>query len=424
MKTKGIVRMTINRKALLATTAAAAASLFVGFGSARAAENGPIKIGVISEAQSVVGESIINATKMAAEDVNAHGGVLGRKLEIVSYDDHSKAPDAVRAFQRAVNQDKVSAVVGSFISEIVLALEPWAARLHTVYITPGASSTKIPLQVHENYKRYKYVFAGSLNSVFVAKAICDFDKAVLVKKFHMKTAWIMSEDAAWTTPLDNEYLKCLPEAGLKVVGHTRFNPDTSDFTPIFNKIEAAHPDLISTGFSHVGVQPTVQWFKQQVPIAMGGQSSQATTSSFWKDTNGAAVGVITGAAATPSVALTPKTIPFGEAYVKKYGASPSYASYSAYDDVHIIANAINRAGTTNSDKVVEEIEKADYTGTIGVEQFYGKTSIYAHDVKYGPNLVPDIMIQWQNGKQVVVWPEDKAQGKVKFPSFVKLPSAG
>src|SRR5581483_1669956 len=108
--------------------------------------------------------------------------------------------------------------------------------------------------------------------------------------------------------------------------------------------EAKHPDVIITGISHVGVQPTVQWHDKQVPIPMVGQSSQATTSTFWKDTNGAAEGVITGTAAAVGVALTPSTIPFTEAYVKKYGDTPAYDGYSAYDMVHVVAEAIERAG--------------------------------------------------------------------------------
>ena len=96
-------------------------------------------------------------------------------------------------------------------------------------------------------------------------------------------ARIDSEDAAWTTPFDASYLECLPKTGLKVLDHIRFNPDTTDFTPIFHRIEDAHPDAIITGMSHVGVQPTVQWHDQQVPIPMLGISAQATTSAFWKD---------------------------------------------------------------------------------------------------------------------------------------------
>ena len=145
----------------------------------------------------------------------------------------------------------------------------------------------------------------------------------------MQITVVMSEDAAWTTPLDARYLECLPKAGLKVLDHIRFNPDTTDFTPIFNAIEAKQPDVIITGISHVGVQPTVQWHDQQVPIPMAGQSSQATTSTFWKSTNGAAEGVITASAAAPGVALSPSTIPFTEAYTKRFGNNlPSYDGYS------------------------------------------------------------------------------------------------
>ena len=231
----------------------------------------------------------------------------------------------------------------------------------------------------------------------------------------------MSEDAAWTKPLDEHYLECLPQAGLKVLDHIRFNPDTADFTPIFHQIEDQHPDVIITGISHVGVQPTVQWHDQQVPIPMVGQSSQATTSTFWKDTNGAAEGVITDTAAAADVALTPSTIPFTQAYVKKYGVTPAYDGYTSYDMVNVIAEAIERAGgSTDPDKLVTALEATDHVGTIGREQFYGRDNQFTHALKYGPGLVTTVAIQWQNGKQMCVWPPDKANAKISFPSFIKL----
>ena len=104
-------------------------------GQALAAD--PIKIGVIAEAQAIAGASIPQAAQMAAEEINAKGGVDGRKIEIVTYDNHSSSADSVRAFQRAVNEDKVNAVIASYISEVVLALEPWASRLKTPFVTPG-----------------------------------------------------------------------------------------------------------------------------------------------------------------------------------------------------------------------------------------------------------------------------------------------
>ena len=380
----------------------------------------PIKIGVIAEAQAIAGASIPQAAQLAADEINAKGGVDGRKIEIVSYDNHSSSADSVRAFQRAVNEDKVNAVIASYISEVVLALEPWASRLKTPFVTPGAASNEISKSVHADYEKNKYTFHGYLTSAALAMSVCDAAKDLLVEQKHMKTAVIMSEDAAWTKPLDVGYEECLPKIGLKVLDHIRFSPDTTDFTPIFNKIEGSKPDVIITGISHVGVQPTVQWKNQQVPIAMFGISSQATNETFGKDTNDAAEGVLYQGVSGPNVAVTPKSVPFAEAFKKKFGNYPSYAGYTSYDEVYYIADAVKRAGSTDADKLVAALEKTDWEGTIGRVQFYGKDDPFTHSIKYGKGLITGLMLQWQGGKQVSVWPKEIAKSELKFPSFVKV----
>ncbi|MCC8935196.1 ABC transporter substrate-binding protein [Bradyrhizobium sp. Arg68] len=378
-----------------------------------------LKIGVIAEAQAIAGASIPQAAQLAADEINAKGGIDGRKIEIVTYDNHSSSADSVRAFQRAVNEDKVNAVISSYISEVVLALEPWASRLKTPFVTPGAASNEISKSVHADYEKNKYTFHGYLTSAALALSVCDSAKDLLVDQKHMKTAVIMSEDAAWTKPLDVGYEECLPKIGLKVVDHIRFSPDTTDFTPIFNKIEAAKPDVIITGISHVGVQPTVQWKNQQVPIPMFGISSQATNETFGKDTNDAAEGVLYQGVSGPNVAVTPKSVPFAEAFKKRFGNYPSYAGYTAYDEVYYIADAVKRAGSAEADKMVAALEKTDWEGTIGRVQFYGKDDPFTHSIKYGKGLITGLMLQWQGGKQVAVWPKEVAKAELKFPSFVK-----
>jgi branched-chain amino acid transport system substrate-binding protein len=380
----------------------------------------PIKIGVIAEAQAIAGASIPQAAQMAADEINAKGGVDGRKIEIVTYDNHSSSADSVRAFQRAVNEDKVNIVIASYISEVVLALEPWAARLKTPFITPGAASNEISKSVHADYEKNKYTFHGYLTSAALALSVCDAAKELLVDQKHMKSAVIMSEDAAWTKPLDVGYEECLPKIGLKVLDHIRFSPDTTDFTPIFNKIEASKPDVIITGISHVGVQPTVQWKNQQVPIPMFGISSQATNSTFDKDTNGASNGVIYQGVSGTGVAVTPKSLPFAEGFNKRYGNYPSYAGYTSYDEVYYIADAVHRAGSTDADKLVAALEKTDWVGTIGRVQFYGKDDPFTHSIKYGKGLITGLMLQWQDGQQTAVWPSDVSKAQLKFPAFVKV----
>jgi len=388
-----------------------------------AAAADPIRIGVIAEAQAVAGSSIGPAAQLAAEEINAKGGVNGRKIEVVVYDNHSSAAESVRAFQRAVNEDHVNAVVASYISEVVLALEPWAARLKTLMITPGAASDVITQNIAKDYEHNRYTFHGYLTSSALAGLVCDAAKDLLVTGYKMKSAVIVSEDAAWTTPLDTGYEECLPKVGLKVLDHIRFSPDTTDFTPIFSKVESLKPDVMITGISHVGTQPTVQWKNQQVPIPMLGISSQATNSTFWKDTNGATEGVLYNAVSGPGVAVTPKTLPFVDAYQKKFGNLPSYAGYTAYDEVYMIADAARRAGSTDSDKMVAAMEKTNYVGTIGRVVFKPKGDPHVHGLMTGPDYITGLMLQWQDGKQVNVWPKNLANGTVKFPAFVKTASS-
>ncbi|MFL9501684.1 ABC transporter substrate-binding protein [Rhodopseudomonas palustris] len=399
-------------RAMVAATA-------LGFGASSTLAADPIKIGVIAEAQAIAGASIPQAAQLAAEEINAKGGIDGRKIEIVSYDNHSSSADSVRAFQRAVNEDKVNAVIASYISEVVLALMPWASRLKTPFVTPGAASNEITKAVNKDYEKNKYTFHGYLTSGELAQSVCDAAKDLLVDARQMKTAVIMSEDAAWTKPLDVGYQECLPKVGLKVLDHIRFSPDTTDFTPIFNKIEGSKPDVIITGISHVGVQPTVQWKNQQVPIPMFGIASQATNETFGKDTNNASDGVLYQGVSGPGVAVTSKSVPFAENFKKKYGNYPSYAGYTAYDEVYYIAEAVKRAGSTDGEKLVEALEKTDYEGTIGRVQFYGKDEPFTHGLKYGKGLLTGLMLQWQDGKQVAVWPPEVAKAKIKFPAFIK-----
>ena len=408
--------MVQRRTRLLAT---AALSLALAAPTAAQAAD-PIKIVVIAEASTIPGAAIPNAAKMAADEINKAGGVDGRMIEIVDYDDHGSAADGVRAFQRASSQDKAHFVIASFISEVVLALEPWSARLKLPMITPGAASNDISLRVHDDYAKNKYTFHGWMTSGFVADSVCDAVKTLFAPKYQIKTAVVFSEDAAWTTPLDNEYLACLPKVGVKVLDHIRFSPDTTDFTPIYNKIEGEKPDVIVTGISHVGVQPTVQWAQQQVPIPMIGQSSQATSGTFWKDTNGAAAGIITQSAAAEGATTTPQTAPFMADFAKKFGQPPPYTGFTTYDAIQIIAAAVKRADSTDGDKLVDALEKTDYVGTIGHYGFYGKDEPFTHAIKYGPDWITGVTLQWQDGKQVTLTPKTK----IDFPPFVKTKPQG
>ena len=118
--------------------------------------------------------------------------------------------------------------------------------------------------------------------------------------------------------------------------------------------------------------------------------------------------------------MTPKTKPFAQAFKAKFGTPPAYTGYTAYDDVYIIAEAIQRAGSTDPDKMVAEMEKTEFRRHDRPHPVLrqGRRVHPRHQV--GPGAVTGLVFQWQDGKQVTVWPKAIAEGKLKFPDFVKL----
>lgn len=395
---------------------------FLLIGSASAAE--PVKIGVIAPAAHIAGRAIFQGAKLAADEINKDGGIDGRQIKLFEYDNKGSATDSVRAFQRAVQQDGIQTMTGVFLSEVALALAPWSARLQTPLIVTGAASTEISERVHENYDQYKYIFHGYNNSVFLAEAVCDSSKALLVDKLGYKTAVILSEEAAWTKPVDQVYNKCLPEAGLEVVDHIRFSPETQDFSPIFNRIEKSKADVIMSAIAHVGVAPTVQWRQKEVPAFLAGISGQAGSTSFWNNTNKATEGVITISAGAAGAALSPSTPAFYKNYMARFKEEPAYDAYTTYDAIYTLKAAIESADSDDADDLVAALEKTDIDGVQGHLQFYGKDDPYTHGLKYGPDNVTGVAFQWQSdgkggGKQVVLWPEKVANGEIQVPDFVK-----
>ena len=81
---------------------------------------------------------------------------------------------------------------------------------------------------------------------------------------------------------------------------------------------------------------------------------------------------------------------------------------------------MKRAGSTDSDKLVDALEKTDFEGTIGRTQFLGKDDPHVHGLKTGKGFITGLMLQWQDGKQVNLWPTDVATGKLRFPPFIKV----
>lgn len=386
----------------------------------------PISVGVMAPKGQILGTSIFDAAELAASRINDSGGINGRKIELHEYDDHFSAANATRAFQRAVEQDHVVAMVGIFTSEIALAEIPWASRLKTPLLISGAASTKIPAAVKAHPEKNKYVFHSYVNSAILAKQACILTKAKIENSDRLKKynrAVIFSEDFAWTKPLDKAYKKCLPKVGAKVVDTIRFSANTTDFTPIYSRIEKDKANIIMAAIAHTGVKPVVQWHQQQVPALLAGVNGQAGSSRFWNATNGATNGVITGSTDLHGAPLTDKTPGFFKAFTKRFHIKePAYSAYTTYDAMYSLKHALENAKSTKGDDLVKALENVNFTGVLGKVAFHGNHARYPHEVIFSPNPKKGqsfVGFQWQDGKQVIVWPKRLASGEIKVPSFVR-----
>jgi branched-chain amino acid transport system substrate-binding protein len=156
-----------------------------------------------------------------------------------------------------------------------------------------------------------------------------------------------------------------------------------------------------------------QWHDAQVPIPIGGIDVKSQDADFFTRVGGKANSETVGMFAIRAP-LTPKTIPFWDEFVKRYGTAPVYTGIGAYDAVYVYADAVARAKSTEADAVIKELEKTDHVGIAGKMVFDE-----LHDVKTGPGLQNLLFVQWQpNGERVVVWPKESATGKMIAPPWM------
>lgn len=369
-----------------------------------------IKIGVIGPMQFTQGEGHWNGATMAAEEINAKGGVqMGDKklpIELVKVDSNEfvSLPDATNAVELATSRHKVNFLVGGFRTEAVLVMQDIAMDNKTIFIGCGAAHPKLCGKVKENYDRYKYWFRVTpINSRYLVKV--DFILLGMVAKIMAKElnipklkVAIVAEKAVWCDPIVGIAQKNLPKMGMEVVGVWRPSPVATDVTAELSAIQSSGAHIIFTSFSSsVGITFAKQWGELKIPAAAVGINVEAQKDGFWAATGGKGNYTLT-INTYGRVKITDKTIDFFDTYRKKFKEAPNYTA-GTYDAVNILADAITKAGSLDPDKLVPVIEKTDRNVAAG-RLVFDQT----HDVTWGPGYITSVGTQWQNGKNMVVWP--------------------
>ncbi|MBW2048286.1 MAG: ABC transporter substrate-binding protein [Deltaproteobacteria bacterium] len=369
-----------------------------------------IKIGVIGPMQFTQGEGHWNGATLAAEEINAKGGIqvgntwLPIKLVKVDSNEFLSVPDATNAMELAISRHKVNFLVGGFRTEAVLVMQDIAMDNKKIFIGCGAAHPKLCSRVKENYDRYKYWFRVTpINSRYLVKV--DFILLGMVAKImatelkipKIKVA-IVAEKAVWCDPIVGIAQKNLPKMGMEIVGVWRPSPVATDVTAELSAIQSSGAHIIFTSFSSsVGITFAKQWGELKIPAAAVGINVEAQKDGFWAATGGKGNYTLT-INTYARVKITDTTIAFFDKYRKRFKGAPNYTA-GTYEAVYVLADAIEKADSLDPDKIVKAMEKTKRDGTAGTLVF-DKT----HDVTWGPGFVTALGTQWQNGANKCVWP--------------------
>jgi branched-chain amino acid transport system substrate-binding protein len=378
-----------------------------------------IKIGVIGPMNFVQGKGHWNGATMAMEEINAKGGVrVGKKrmkIELVKADSNEflNVTDATNAMELLLTRHKVDFIVGGFRSEAVLAMQDIAMDYKKIFIGCGAAHPKLCLRVAEDYKRFKYFFRGTpFNSRFLVKT-CFIQMATvggIMKKYlgipQVKVA-IAAEKAMWVDPMIKAAQGFIPKMGMEVVGIWRPSAVATDLAAELSAIQRSGAHMIFTTFSSsVGISFARQAGELKVPAVQVGINVEAQKDGFWEATQQMGNYVMTMNTYARDVEYNELTKPFLDQYIKRFGEVPTYtvATYDAI--VATLVPAIEKAGTLDSDKLVEVMENREPYKVASGRVAYIKDAEGRplHDLRWGPGFLTSLGVQWQDGKLVGVWP--------------------
>ena len=383
---------------------------------AQAANTKPIRIGVPTSVQLQVGRDTLTAVKMAVDDINKKGGVLGRKFEFVAADETENPETGISAIKKLTADEKVDLLIGGYTSGVTLAQLPHISAAKTIYLGVGAASPSITAKVKQDYDNYKYIFrVGPINAAHQARSLVDYIANFVIGELGYKNIAIVGENAKWVQDLVPVLAKGAKDVGAEVKLTELFDTQTSDFSPLLAKVKSSGAQYMIVVLSHASSDVFAkQWHDAQVPVPYGGIDVKSMDGDFYSRIGGKAISEVAANFAVRAP-LTKKTVPFFDEFKKNSANYPVYTAFFAYDSVYIYAEAVKRAGSFDTDKVIKELEKTKFEG-VGGEITFDEM----HDVQTGKGKMNLIFAQWQDkGERAVLYPKELRTGTFILPPWMK-----
>jgi branched-chain amino acid transport system substrate-binding protein len=427
------------RKILLSCLAAVvAAAMFLGAPPAVWAGAKPIILGVPTSLYTTFGRDSVKAVKLAAEEINAAGGVkvgnTRRPFKVVVSDTRGGEPgtpvhDALMAYEKLITDHKPDAiVVGAFRSEVLIASMDLIAKYKVPHLHTIAQSPRFQAKYAKDPKKYKYMFRVTTDALVPASYIAAA-LDILKKQYGLNKVLFIYQDTLWAKAFAGLMRKHCKKTGWQEVGFEAYAPGATDFSPALSKAKATRTQVIAMVWD-VPLGAGVfckQYAAMKVPALVVGFVPPLGAPQAPKTLGpGVEYSVTVEFPVGASLALKklPKTGEFLAKFKKKYGTLPEAPAVvsSAYDAVFILKDAIERAGSLDPDKIVAALEKTDYQGVTGRLRFNDKhITVFGH--KDPKQTGVSVVFQWQkkDGKlvRVPVYPSFLAEGKIKLPPWMK-----
>ena len=367
------------------------------------AQQEPIKIGAIiplSGPESVSGQAMQKGYQLALDEINQQG-VLGRRIELIVEDDRGDPPTGAAAFLKLVTRDRVSVLIGGLQSATTIAIASQALQRPILMAWTGAAFSGIEQLLRDaewffHYHPWDY-HNGDSFWAFVAST-------------GAKTASLAYEDGPFGAGSLDQAKAFAKNYKMNLTFTDAFKTGTPDLTPLLTKAKAANADVfVFVGFAQ-DVVPLVTQARQvgfAPKLIVGGPPSWPI--GFEKLTGG---NYVAGMALWTAENSDPESLRYVRRYRERFNEEPtSYWGPLAYTNMITVADAIRRAGSLDLQALIAAMKATDYEGPIGRRLTF-KRSIWGKN----QGFTRLIAFQWQNGKQVVVWPAEIAGGKLAYPA--------
>jgi len=316
--------------------------------AATAQQGDPIKIGVLMPLKSVIGKQGLQGAELAAEMINADGGVLGRRIELVSYDSNFSAVDAVSAAQRLITQDKVQFIAGEIGSTPALAVLQVVRTTNTLFM--------VAVPKHPDITKSGY------NRVFRLNTTLDEDAryfdTYLLEKVKPKKLVVVAENTDYGRyTIDSAKARF----GALYGGAELFEQTQNDFTTVMTKVKASGADVACI----VAGKPEQAAAALKAMAQLGVPARRCTAVGVLNAQSAALAGDAAEGAFGADIYAADGRTPVNEAFVKrfqaKHGHRPEKIEALGFESVWITAKGIAAAGTaTDTEKVANAIRQGTW----------------------------------------------------------------